>query len=121
MTPILGTALALVLAQKEALKRSLFLVLGGAVAVVAVGFTLGLVIQGDISAATNDQVSGRVSPKLIDLIGAVATGLVGAYAMTRKEVADTLPGVAIAISLAPRWLLLASPLNQATSANRWAP
>ncbi|UJH71277.1 DUF389 domain-containing protein [Ornithinimicrobium sp. INDO-MA30-4] len=75
--------------------------LGGAVAVVAVGFTLGLVIQGDISAATNDQVSGRVSPKLIDLIGAVATGLVGAYAMTRKEVADTLPGVAIAISLAP--------------------
>ncbi|MBW8173488.1 DUF389 domain-containing protein [Ornithinimicrobium sp. Arc0846-15] len=101
MTPILGTALALVLVKKEALKRCLYLVIGGAVAVIAVGFLLGLIIQGEVSAATNSQVSGRVSPKLIDLVGAIATGLVGAYALTRKEVSDTLPGVAIAISLVP--------------------
>lgn len=52
-------------------------------------------------AETNGQVSGRVSPRLIDLLAALATGLVGAFALVRSDVSDTLPGVAIAISLVP--------------------
>ena len=44
---------------------------------------------------------GRVSPKLIDLTAALATGVVGAFALVRADVSDTLPGVAIAISLVP--------------------
>ena len=52
-------------------------------------------------AATNTQVAGRVSPKLIDLTAALATGVVGAFALVRSDVSDTLPGVAIAISLVP--------------------
>jgi len=43
----------------------------------------------------------RTSPRLIDLMAALATGLAGAYATGRKDVSDTLPGVAIAISLVP--------------------
>jgi uncharacterized membrane protein len=55
----------------------------------------------DVVAATNSQVAGRVSPKLIDLTAALATGVVGAFALVRSDVSDTLPGVAIAISLVP--------------------
>lgn len=43
----------------------------------------------------------RVYPRLIDLVAALATGLVGAFALVRSDVSDTLPGVAIAISLVP--------------------
>ena len=42
-----------------------------------------------------------MSPKLIDLTAALATGVVGAFALVRSDVSDTLPGVAIAISLVP--------------------
>ncbi|MGB3185814.1 MAG: DUF389 domain-containing protein [Ornithinimicrobium sp.] len=98
MTPILGTALSIVLARRAALRRSLTLVVGGALVVIAVGYLLGLIVPFDV---TNAQVSGRVSPGLIDLVAAVATGLVGAFALLRSEVSDTLPGVAIAISLVP--------------------
>ena len=50
---------------------------------------------------TNSQVLGRTSPRLVDLLAALATGLAGAIAITRRDVGDVLPGVAIAISLVP--------------------
>ncbi|CCH86970.1 conserved membrane protein of unknown function [Modestobacter italicus] len=101
MTPILGTALAVVLSDRRQLMTSVGFVLAGALAVVAVGCLLGLAVDGPVVAETNDQVAGRVSPKLIDLISALATGGVGAFALVRSDVSDALPGVAIAISLVP--------------------
>jgi uncharacterized hydrophobic protein (TIGR00271 family) len=101
MTPILGTALAIVLADRRQLASCLALVVGASVAVVAVGFLVGLTIPVEVVAENNSQVASRVSPKLIDLVAAVATGLVGAFALIRSDVSDTLPGVAIAISLVP--------------------
>lgn len=101
MTPILGTALAIVLADRHQLGHSIALVLGASASVVAVGYAVGLTVQLDVVAATNSQVAGRISPRLIDLVAAVATGLVGAFALVRSDVSDTLPGVAIAISLVP--------------------
>ncbi len=101
MTPILGTALALVLADRRELVHNVALVLVGAFVVVVIGFVIGMVHANDVLAGTNSQVAGRVSPKLIDLTGALATGVVGAFALVRADVSDTLPGVAIAISLVP--------------------
>ena len=49
----------------------------------------------------NGQIMARTAPKLVDLFAALATGLAGAFAIGRKDVSDTLPGVAIAISLVP--------------------
>jgi uncharacterized hydrophobic protein (TIGR00271 family) len=101
MTPILGTALALVLADRRHLLHNVGLVLAGAVVVVVIGYLVGMSHAVDVVAATNSQVAGRVSPKLIDLTAALATGVVGAFALVRSDVSDTLPGVAIAISLVP--------------------
>lgn len=101
MTPIIGTALAVVLADRRNLSGSVLLIAGGAALVVAVSFVLGLAVPVDVVAATNGQVSGRVSPRLIDLVAALATGAVGAVALCRPDISDTLPGVAIAISLVP--------------------
>jgi uncharacterized hydrophobic protein (TIGR00271 family) len=101
MTPILGTALALVLADRRHLLHNAGLVLVGALVVIAIGYLIGMSHSVDVVAATNTQVAGRVSPKLIDLTAALATGVVGAFALVRSDVSDTLPGVAIAISLVP--------------------
>jgi uncharacterized membrane protein len=42
-----------------------------------------------------------VHPRLVDLVAALATGAVGSFALVREDISDTLPGVAIAISLVP--------------------
>lgn len=101
MTPILGSAFAIVLADRHRAMRSLLAVFGGAALVVAIGFGFGFIEPLDVITNSNSQAASRVAPRLIDLIAALATGLVGAFALVRSDVSDTLPGVAIAISLVP--------------------
>lgn len=101
MVPIQGTMLATVLGDRANLSRSVTLVVTGALTAIGIGYLLGLAISGDVVSATNSQVAGRVSPGLIDLLAALATGVVGSIALVRRDIADTLPGVAIAISLVP--------------------
>jgi uncharacterized hydrophobic protein (TIGR00271 family) len=101
MTPILGTVLSVVTGDSVNLARSLLLVAAGAVLVIAIGWLLGKLVPIPVVAADNSQVAGRVYPRLIDLIAALATGAVGSFALVRSDVSDTLPGVAIAISLVP--------------------
>jgi len=101
MTPILGIVLATVIGARTQLARSWLFVVGGAAASVGVGYLVGMTVAAPVVAATNAQVSARVSPALIDLLAALATGAVGAIALVRKDISDTLPGVAIAISLVP--------------------
>jgi uncharacterized hydrophobic protein (TIGR00271 family) len=101
MTPILGIVVAIVLGQRANLARSVAMVVGGAAVVVAVAWLMGTVISLPVNEATNSQVAIRVHPRLIDLVAALATGAVGAFALARSDISDTLPGVAIAISLVP--------------------
>jgi uncharacterized hydrophobic protein (TIGR00271 family) len=102
MTPILGTMLSIVLADGPNFLFSFGLVLAGAGLPILIGYLYGLCLNPDsILAENNSQVAGRVEPKLTDLLGALATGAVGSIALVRKDIAGTLPGVAIAISLVP--------------------
>ncbi|GAA2244598.1 DUF389 domain-containing protein [Herbiconiux moechotypicola] len=101
MTPILGTMLATVIGDRRNLIRSLGFVIAGALAAVAIGYVVGLIVPVEVLASTNSQVAARVSPRLIDLLAALATGVVGSVALVRRDISDTLPGVAIAISLVP--------------------
>jgi uncharacterized hydrophobic protein (TIGR00271 family) len=101
MTPILGIVLAVVLADGANLRRCVLLVVVGAAAVVGIGWLLGLFVPYPVVAATNSQVAARVTPRIVDLVAALATGAVGSVALARSDISDTLPGVAIAISLVP--------------------
>ncbi len=69
--------------------------------VVALAWILGFFVPYPVVAATNSQVAQRITPRIIDLVAALATGAVGSVALARSDISDTLPGVAIAISLVP--------------------
>lgn len=97
-TPIMGIALSAV--KGERLGSMVFVLLGGTL-VVAVGVVFSAVLPGAYDVGGNAQISGRTSPGLFDLVAALATGLAGAVALARRDVAAVLPGVAIAISLVP--------------------
>ncbi|WP_229276230.1 DUF389 domain-containing protein [Agromyces kandeliae] len=101
MLPIQGTMLATVLGDRRNLTLSLLMMIGGAAAAIAIGYAVGLLAASPITEQTNSQVAARATPGLIDLLAALATGAVGSIALVRKDISDTLPGVAIAISLVP--------------------
>ena len=101
MTPILGLVLSIVAADGRNALRSLALILAGAALVVIVGYLVAMLVPYDVVASNSSQVAGRIHPRLVDLAAALATGAVGSFALVRSDVSDTLPGVAIAISLVP--------------------
>jgi len=101
MTPIMATAAALVTGRMSRAGRSLLLVVVGVIGVIGVSWLLGTVYSGVISFDGNAQILGRISPRVIDLIAALASGAAGAFCMAREDISDSLPGVAISISLVP--------------------
>lgn len=119
MTPIMGTVLAISTADRANLVRSVLLVVGGACAAIAVGYLFGLISPTDVVSLTSSQVASRVNPRLIDLTAALATGAVGAFAQCRADVSDTLPGVAIAISLVPPLTVVGLTLEGGAPSEAW--
>ncbi|MFW2367776.1 MAG: DUF389 domain-containing protein, partial [Desulforhopalus sp.] len=101
MVPIVATAAALVMGDLNRAGKALMVVVVGVTGVVLVAFVCGVIHPIFISFTTNSQITGRVSPSLGDLIVALASGVAGAFAVSRDDVADSLPGVAISISLVP--------------------
>jgi len=100
-TPILGVGLGIVAGDRSKVARSVMYVAGGVAAVVLIGVLVALVLPASSDVVTNAQVTGRTSPGVGDLLAAFATGFAGAIALARRDLADVLPGIAIAISLVP--------------------
>ena len=101
MLPIMGLAFGISIGDKRAIVSSILVGIAGMATAVLVGFVLGLTANSAFDPTANAQIMARTSPRLVDLMAALATGLAGAFAIGRKDVSDTLPGVAIAISLVP--------------------
>ena len=101
MTPLMGMAISLVMGWPNRLARASVVALGGIVVAIGTGALLGVTVPAAIDTAANAQIVARSSPTIVDLIIAIAAGGAGAYGLSRPDVSDSLPGVAIAISLVP--------------------
>ena len=115
MTPVLATTAALVMGNAGRAWRSFALVVVGALGVVTVAALLGAVGVHVVDFERNSQIATRVAPRLIDLIVALAAGTAGAFASSRDDIADSLPGVAISIALVPPLCVVGISL----AAGRW--
>lgn len=103
MTPILGTAAALLLADLRLLAANVVILAAGTFAAVMTGVVitwLGLQSVAD-PASLPSEILGRTQPSLLDLGVAVAAGLAGGYVLTHPRASSSLPGVAIAVALVP--------------------
>jgi uncharacterized hydrophobic protein (TIGR00271 family) len=113
MGPIMATAAAVVMGSTRRALRSLALVAAGVVSVILFSLALSwLVPDVTISFTENGEIASRISPGLTALLTALAAGAAGAYIMAREEIADSMGGVAIAISLVPPLCVVGIALNQ---------
>jgi uncharacterized hydrophobic protein (TIGR00271 family) len=112
MTPIVATAAALVMGDVNRAGSSCLVVIIGVAGVIFLAFICGAIHPGVISFTNNSQITARVSPSLVDLAIALASGVAGAFAVSRDDVADSLPGVAISISLVPPLAVTGIALSQ---------
>ena len=102
MTPIMAATLAMVLGSGHRIKTSIMVVSLSVIYVIGLAVVLSIFISPIvIGFHSNPEITSRVSPNLIALFVALASGAAGAFAISREDISDTLPGVAIAISLVP--------------------
>jgi uncharacterized hydrophobic protein (TIGR00271 family) len=121
MTPIMATAAALVMGKMNWSVRSLLLVVSGVLLVIVTSWLIGFLMNAisHISYTQNSQITSRISPRLTDLFIALASGAAGAFAMSRDDIADSLPGVAISISLVPPLCVVGLGLSAAEWTVAW--
>lgn len=98
MAPIISLSMGVIRADKFLLVQSArTLVLGVFMALLfSCMYTLFIPLE-QITA----EMQGRLNPNLLDLMVAVFSGIAGAYANSKEEVAKSLAGVAIAVALVP--------------------
>ncbi|MBE9159296.1 TIGR00341 family protein [Nodosilinea sp. LEGE 06152] len=98
MGPIIGIAYAIAVANRRLMKRASLTLLWGTLATVFSSTLIASLIGLQL---LNQEILLRTEPNLIDLMVAIAAGAAGAFAKSRKHVADAFPGVAIAVALVP--------------------
>ncbi|MDY6938470.1 MAG: DUF389 domain-containing protein [Cyanobacteriota bacterium] len=98
MGPIVSVAYAMIAGNRRLLRRSLLTSVIGAIITI---FTSMITIWLVGLEAVGSEVMARANPSLIDLGVALAAGAAGGFANSRRPIANTLPGVAIAVALVP--------------------
>lgn len=113
MGPIMATTAAVVMGSAERAWRALLLVVVGVSAVVLFSALLASIIPDVIISFTeNGEIASRIQPGLLALFTALGAGAAGAFIISRAEIADSMGGVAIAISLVPPLCVVGIALSQ---------
>lgn len=102
MGPIMGTTAGIIQGHFKKATKAFILVSVGIGFVILLAWLLTLFIPDIlINFETNRELSGRINPDLLSLLCALGSGGAGAFILCRPEIADSMGGVAIAISLVP--------------------
>jgi uncharacterized hydrophobic protein (TIGR00271 family) len=102
MGPIMATTAAVVMGSSQRALRAFGLTIVGILTVIVVAYLLAWVVPDiTISFTSNAEITSRINPGIYALLTALGAGAAGAFIISRAEIADSMGGVAIAISLVP--------------------
>jgi len=110
MSPIISLAMGLARTELQLIRSSLRTLLYGIGAGLLCGIAFTWLMPNE---SFTTEMQSRISPTLLDLAVAVVSGVAGAYAHAKEEIAKSLAGVAIAVALVP-------PLSVAGIGVGWA-
>jgi uncharacterized hydrophobic protein (TIGR00271 family) len=98
MSPIISLAMGISRQDRSLVGGSVKTLINGVILALACAALTAVLLP--LQSMTGE-IRARVSPNLLDLGVAVISGIAGAYAHARQEVARSLAGVAIAVALVP--------------------
>lgn len=98
MSPIVSLAMGLARSEATLIRGSVKTLLVGIAWGLGCAVLLAWIMPFDVATA---EMRSRMSPTLLDLFIAVISGVAGAYAFAKEEIAKSLAGVAIAVALVP--------------------
>ena len=98
LSPILALSLGIVINEKRVIIRSLRVLLTALVLAFIVSLVVGLISHVSIS---QSEMIFIMKPSLFTVLVAIVAGLAASYAWVKPVLNDTLPGVAVTVTLIP--------------------
>jgi len=104
LSPLLTTALGIVVADKKVLWWSVKIILKSIGVILAVSLIMTIITPDK---AITEEVSSRTFINLSFFYVAIASGIAAAFAWAKRELSEILPGVAIAVAILPPFATIA--------------
>jgi len=101
MNPVMGMAMGVARGDIILMGRALKTLVLGVAASILIACLTSFLIPNLTDVVNLSEVMSRTSPNILDIGIALAAGAAGAFAMSKKKIASSLAGVAIAVSLMP--------------------
>lgn len=98
MSPIVSLAMGLTRSNKNIIRDSIKTLIFGIFCALFFSSLVAMFMPLHVMTA---QISSRLNPNLLDLLVAIFSGIAGAYAASKEQVAKSVAGVAIAVALVP--------------------
>lgn len=98
IAPIVSFSMGMVRYDVSMLKKGVGTIIAGTLISLAFAAAVSIIIPLKIM---TPEIQARLSPTLLDMGIAVASGIAAAYAHAKEEIAKSLAGVAIAVALVP--------------------
>lgn len=98
MAPIISLSMGVLRSDDDLSRCSIFTLLIGMLIALSLSALMAFLLP--FQDVTNE-IEGRLHPSTLDLLVAVLSGVAGAFANARENIAKSLPGVAIAVALVP--------------------
>ena len=98
MAPIISLSMGLLRSDHDLSRRSFSTLFIGMFIALSLSALIAFILP--FQEVTNE-IEGRLHPSTLDLLVAVFSGVAGAFASARENIAKSLPGVAIAVALVP--------------------
>ncbi len=98
MSPIISASMGMLRSNTELSKQAFLTLFVGMFTALSLSALMAYLLP--FQELTNE-IEGRLHPSTLDLLVAVLSGVAGAFANVKENVAKSLPGVAIAVALVP--------------------
>jgi len=98
MAPIISLSMGLLRSDPDLSQHSFSTLFTGMFIALSLSATMAYLLP--FQEITNE-IEGRLHPSTLDLLVALLSGIAGAFANARENIAKSLPGVAIAVALVP--------------------
>lgn len=98
MSPIISASMGILRSNAELSKQAFITLITGMLTALSLSALMAYLLP--FQDLTNE-IEGRLHPSTLDLLVAILSGVAGAFANVKENIAKSLPGVAIAVALVP--------------------
>lgn len=100
LNPILSLSLGIIMSDVPVISRSFWTITKSLLLGMTASFIAALLFAGQIEEIT-PEIASRAQPSLIYLMVAIIAGFAGSFALVKPQLNETLPGIAISVSIIP--------------------